>query len=261
MAKKQTPVIVSFSGGKDSTALLHHLLDTNQPIAGVMRFVGGWDYEELDFHCQQVEQKTALDIIEVYPLLDFNTYFNKIAVVANTDHPKEAIKKGDQRHLGYGWPSKRRQWCTDLKTRALDAAAKRLWPGAPQAIGFTADETTRLLGPRQIYLRERGKVTYPLIDAGITQQTALDQSLSHGYSWDGLYNHFRRISCWCCPLRSLTDWRILRTEYPHYWARLRAMQDACPAHHDTINHGSTVEDLERRFAAEQNGTPTKAKHA
>jgi hypothetical protein len=261
MTKKNTPLVVSYSGGKDSTWLIHHLLKTRRKIAAVLFFDGGWEYDELRQHHYDVQEQTGLKIIPVRPLLDYDTCFSKIAVTANTDHPDEHVKAGQLRHLGYGWPDQRRRWCTDLKTRALDAAAKRICPGVPHAIGLTADETPRLLTTRQVWLRERGLVEYPLVDAGCTQQNALDECRKTGYTWGGLYNHFNRISCWCCPLRSITDWRNLRHHYPYYWQRLRQMQAECPAHHCAINHGSTVEDLETRFAGEDNGTPTKTKHA
>ena len=32
----------------------------------------------------------------------------------------------------------------------------------------------------------------------------------HGFDWDGLYEIFRRVSCWCCPLQSLSELRKRR---------------------------------------------------
>ena len=67
MKKYPKPLVVSFSGGKDSTAMLHHLIDNGQEIAAVIRFDGGWEYPELSYHLDLVEKLTKQTIITVRP--------------------------------------------------------------------------------------------------------------------------------------------------------------------------------------------------
>lgn len=66
---------------------------------------------------------------------------------------------------------------------------------------------------------------YPLIKWGITEAKALAECYKAGYTWNGLYEHFSRVSCWCCPLQSLKELRALRTYYPEIWTMLRELDD------------------------------------
>jgi len=250
------PIIVSLSGGKDSTAMLHRLLEKKATIVGVLHFDGGWEHEEIGPHLRQIVRKTGLTITTVRPLLDFTTCFADIQVTANQDHPAENIKKGQPRHRGYGWPSKSRRWCTDIKTRALKQAAKRIHPDAIHAIGYTIDEHVRAINPDQVQLRREGRTIYPLIDDAFTQADSLSYCRELGYHWHGLYNHFSRVSCWCCPLRSLRDWRETKKHRPYTWVNLLELARRCPNHHQEFNHGLTVEQLAHRLENETNGATT-----
>ena len=75
-----------------------------------------------------------------------------------------------------------------------------------------------------------------------------------GYDWGGLYRHFRRVSCWCCPLQPLASLRTLYNEYPAIWEMLEDMDDRIrndPKINDRkFRNNATVADLSRRFARE-----------
>lgn len=68
-----------------------------------------------------------------------------------------------------------------------------------------------------------------------------------GFDWDGLYEHFKRVSCWCCPLQRLSELRTLRKHYPELWQELIDM-DSRTAYKFKPDY--SVEQLERRFAQE-----------
>ncbi len=76
-------------------------------------------------------------------------------------------------------------------------------------IGIAADETQRV---RDKY--------YPLIDWGMTEEDCLRYCYEIGFTWDGLYEVFNRLSCWCCPLQSIDELRKLYTYYPQLWQKL-----------------------------------------
>lgn len=63
----------------------------------------------------------------------------------------------------------------------------------------------------------------------------------------GLYDHFHRVSCWCCPLKSLDECRVLRRFYPELWAELARMDERAP---NDYRNDYTVAQLEERFAFE-----------
>ena len=65
--KQKTPQIVSFSGGKDSTAMLHMMLDRGEPVDHVIWFDTGWEFPEMAEHVKEVAYKTGLEITCVRP--------------------------------------------------------------------------------------------------------------------------------------------------------------------------------------------------
>ena len=67
------------------------------------------------------------------------------------------------------------------------------------------------------------------------------------YDWGGLYEIFKRVSCWCCPLQSLPELKKLREHYPELWAKLREMDDSTWR---TFKEDYSVRRLEVRFDLE-----------
>lgn len=67
----------------------------------------------------------------------------------------------------------------------------------------------------------------------------------------GVYDHFDRVSCFCCPLQGLKELRSLRAHYPDLW---RTMLDWEKRMDQTqlirFKGEASVHDLERRFAEE-----------
>ena len=70
----------------------------------------------------------------------------------------------------------------------------------------------------------------------------------HGFDWGGLYELFRRPSCWCCPLQPLAELRILRKNFPDLWERLKDMEHRT---WNTFKEFYTVDQLEIRFQFEE----------
>lgn len=62
-----------------------------------------------------------------------------------------------------------------------------------------------------------------------------------------LYQKFRRLGCWFCVKQSMDSLRVLRRDYPEYWAMLLAWDKESPT---SFRPDSTVADLERRFSLE-----------
>ena len=122
-----------------------------------------------------------------------------------------------------------------------------------QYIGFAADEQYRL--KRKTNQSERKH--YPLVEWGITEAQALEGCRQAGYTWDGLYDHFSRVSCWCCPFQSLDELRALYRSFPELWAKLRALDDRALAQfgwgnpYARFRSHESVRMLERRFQLEQ----------
>ena len=152
---------------------------------------------------------------------------------------------------GYGWPGPRSRWCTRaLKidvlrkyTRGLRNAYNVIW-----YVGLAADETARLERKNNTVDDQR----HPLADWGWTEADCLNYCYKNGYYWEGLYEIFNRVSCWCCPLQGLTELRKLRRIFPKLWARLFEL-DAQQCHPHFISPHSLTQ-LEARFALEEERT-------
>jgi len=45
----------------------------------------------------------------------------------------------------------------------------------------------------------------------------------------GLYQIYRRASCWCCPVSRINELRQMRKYHPALWNRLREMDERARA--------------------------------
>lgn len=90
-------------------------------------------------------------------------------------------------------------------------------------------------------------LNYPLVEWNMTEAECLAYCKERGFDWDGLYDIFSRLSCWCCPLQSLDELRKLRKYFPELWERLRYMDKNTWRKFSKIY---SVEELEVRFAYE-----------
>ena len=61
---------------------------------------------------------------------------------------------------------------------------------------------------------------YPLVEWGMTEADCLAYCRERGFDWEGLYDIFTRVSCWCCPLQSYEEMRKLRRHFPEKWKQL-----------------------------------------
>ena len=236
--------VVSFSGGKDSTAMLLRLLELGQQIDEVIFCDTYKEFPQMYQHIERVKQ-----VVESHNI-PFTTLKNEYSFdywmfehEPKRRKPEEFKEKyGDAK--GYSWADSRSRWCTTiLKTQIIDKYIKSLGD-VIQYVGIAADETERL--ERQI--TQQGKKLYPLVEWGWSEADCLAYCYSLGYDWGGLYQIFDRVSCWCCPLKGLDELRKLRKHFPELWDELRQM-DANTWRQFRKDY--SVEDLEKRFTFEE----------
>ncbi|GAH46924.1 unnamed protein product, partial [marine sediment metagenome] len=89
---------------------------------------------------------------------------------------------------------------------------------------------------------------YPLIDWKMTEEDALKYCYEKGFTWGGLYEKFRRVSCWCCPLQPLKELKMLWLYFPEYWQKLLEMQRQSKFQ---FRLDYTLEELDERFRREE----------
>jgi len=236
--------IVSLSGGKDSTAMLLRMLEEGMPVDIILFCDTGLEFDAMYRHIDKLEQYINKPITRLKAPQSFEYLFYEY--MPKRKNPELEGRKG------FSWGGPRNRWCTSvLKTRVIDRYLKDLSEEYTlcQYIGIAADEPQRIR-----------KFNYPLIDWGMTEADCLAYCKERGFDWDGLYDIFNRVSCWCCPLQSFEELRKLRRHFPELWEKLRYM-DKHTWRKFLKNY--SVEQLEVRFAYEDEltsqGLPIKGK--
>jgi 3'-phosphoadenosine 5'-phosphosulfate sulfotransferase (PAPS reductase)/FAD synthetase len=231
--------VLSISGGKDSTAMLLEMLERGEHIHSAVFFDTEWEFPAMYEHIEKLQKYTGVKIWKLRSRLPFDYWMTARPIIA-----RKGPNKGSVERIGNGWPSPSRRWCTRQKTDAIKLYAKPI-EDSVQCVGYAADETDRSFHDEHVVHR------FPLQEYGITESTALKICYRHGFNWDGLYHHFRRVSCFCCPLQRIGELRTLRSKFPHLWQRMLQIEREMPT---GTNRGfkdfTTVHDFEKRFSCE-----------
>lgn len=239
--EKQKPPyhVVSFSGGKDSTAMLLRMVELEMPIDDIVFADTTAEFPSMYEHIGKVEKYIGRKIIRLIPEHDYEYML--------LDH-KITSRNGSIKQ-GYSFGSMMQRWCTAyFKTGAIDKHIRALKKSynVIQHIGIAADE------PRRIKDKN-----YPLVEWGWIEADCLNYCYEKGFDWGGLYKIFGRVSCWCCPLKNLDELRKLRSNYPDLWAKLLYWQTVTWR---KFRPDFSVQELEIRFRLEEEwqakGLPT-----
>lgn len=243
--------IVSFSAGKDSTAMLLRLLEESYQVDDIVYMDTGWEFPEMADHVLKVQEHIGREITVLHPKVPFNDWMFKRKI-----KPRKGDSIGEIHRIGNGWPSPMRRWCTRQKVNTMQKYCCAQYGKKQYAsyIGYAADEIKRT-GCGNACSGETDKYgyarMYPLIyDWDMDEKACLQYCYDRGFDWGGLYEHFRRVSCFCCPLQRIGELRTLRKIKPDLWAKMLEWDAAMPGHNPGFYGYKTVHDLERRFAAE-----------
>jgi 3'-phosphoadenosine 5'-phosphosulfate sulfotransferase (PAPS reductase)/FAD synthetase len=213
----------NLSGGKDSTALLLLMIERGMPIDIVLTADTGMEFPEMYRHLEKVDallyRERGIHITTLRAAHSFEWYMFDSPLVKQI-----AIDRRVARGLpasGYGWPGMKVRWCTGkLKTHLIRKEVNRLKGeyNAQHYIGIAADEAERCKD-----------AVYPLVEWGVTEADALKICYDRGFDFGGLYDIYRRASCWCCPLQRIDELRKLHRHHPELWARLLEMDNRAGA--------------------------------
>ena len=235
--------IVSLSGGKDSTALLLRMLEEGMPVDEILFCDTTMEFPQMYEHLDKLERYIGWPITRLKAPCSFEEYFySYVPKTSRSPLPSQ----------GLGWPTHTCRWCTGrLKTHVVNRHLRDLRRryDLVQYIGIAADETHRCKGLR-----------YPLVEWGMTESDCLDYCRKRGFDWGGLYDIFRRVSCWCCPLQPLSELRKLRRHCPELWQKLQYMDARA---WNPFRRDYSAAQLELRFQYEElcaeNGLPIRGR--
>ena len=223
--------VVHFSGGKDSTCMLLKMLEMGIPVDYILFCDTGKEFPEMYKYIDKVEKFIGREILRLKAEKSYDYWM--------FDHVKTKGKHIGE--CGYGWATMGIRWCTStLKKRVADKFIKSLNDDCTEFIGIAFDEPKR-------HAKIKPNVVHPLYDWRITEADALKYCYAKGFDWDGLYEHFDRLSCWCCPLKNLQELRMLYKHHPQLWQELKDMDNRAI---NQFRADYSVEDLERRFESE-----------
>lgn len=136
--------VVSFSGGKDSTAMLLRMIEEKWPIDMILFCDTGLEFPELMDHVKKVEEYIGMNITVLKNPRGFMYWATEHErVIKSTKIP--GLNPGDHA-FGYAWPSMFSRWCTkELKTNVIDRFIRDLKKKYEiiQYVGIAADEPER----------------------------------------------------------------------------------------------------------------------
>jgi 3'-phosphoadenosine 5'-phosphosulfate sulfotransferase (PAPS reductase)/FAD synthetase len=215
--------IVSFSGGKDSTAMLLRMIETNMQIDRIICIDTTKEFPEMYEHIEKVQE--YIKPLEIESIkIDFDYWFY--------EHIKTKGKNKGRK--GYSWPDFRNRWCTALKSESFQRTSYGDGNYNPRQRGRTKRINKNIVEYHGIALDEKNRsennkdgrvIRYPLIDWKMTEQDNLEYCYSKGFDWDGLYEKMSRVSCYCCPLSRIGELKIVHKEYPELWKKMKKLDN------------------------------------
>lgn len=159
--------IVSFSGGKDSTAMLLKMIEKGMGIDEIIFADTGIEFPEMYDHIKKVEEYINRPITVIKAENDFGYYM--------LDHIKTRGKNKGK--AGYSWPDFRSRWCTTILKQNVFKDYLKGQKNIIEYHGIAFDEKERA---------KRNKdrnIKYPLIDWKMTGEDNLEYCYSLGFSW------------------------------------------------------------------------------
>lgn len=230
--RKDKLYVASLSGGKDSTAMVLRLIEENRPLDLILFCDTGLEFPQMYEHVRRLTQSISVPVVWLKAIKGFEYYF--------LHHRPKRKNPNLTDKSGFSWAGPRNRWCTSvLKTRVINRYLSELRKEHEivKYIGIAADEPKRVRG-----------FCYPLVEWGMTEKDCLEYCYERGYDWGGLYELFRRVSCWCCPLQPLEELRVLHRHFPKLWEQLLEWESKTWRN---FRSDYSVEDLEIRFRFEE----------
>ena len=227
--------IVSFSGGKDSTAMLLMMIEKGMQIDDVVFCDTGAEFPQMYEHIKRVEDFIGMPITVVKAEHDYFFYLTEYEITRGK-------RKGEH---GYGHPDFRNRWCTaGLKRNPIKKYLRQFKDvEIIEYHGIAKDEEHRTSNNKS----DKRNIKYPLVDWGITETQALQYCYDKGFDFGGLYKQFSRVSCWCCPLSRIGELRTLYHEYPELWEKLKLVDGKS---YRRFRSDYSVQQLEDKFNSE-----------
>lgn len=235
--------VLSLSYGKDSLACLGAIEQLGWPLDRIIH-AEVWATDTIPAELPpMIEFKKKADTIikarygiEVEHIQSHTTYEQSFYGVRT--------KKSKNPGVIYGWPTSalKGAWCSgELKQNIL----KKQQVGNAVYLGIAADEAKRI--KKHSYKQSIGM---PLVKVGWSEADCREWCRRNGLL-SPIYTDAERGGCWFCHNQRIEQLRLLRKNYPEYWALMLKWDKDSPVTFRTDGH--TIHDFERRFQMEDDG--------
>lgn len=218
--------IVSFSGGKDSSAMLLRMIELNKPIDKIIFADTGMEYPETYNQVNRIEKEIGQKIERLKPKKDWDYYFYR------------TVKKGKYAGQIKGFPFVVLPcWAQrDLKFNPLKKAQGK---GNNVFIGITADEKHRIS-----QYDKKNNYLFPLVEWNWSSKDCQQYLLKRKLLPE---TKFKRSGCWLCPKQTKHSLKTLYFEHPDLWKKLKRYEKDSP---NGFNPNFSLEELEREWEAQ-----------
>lgn len=204
-------IVVTWSGGKDSTVVVLEALKQNIPIDEIIFFDTFYEFKDMYGYMGEIKSY----INQHYPNRNI-----KFTTIGNPDiftkWSQGKFVRGKFKGKMRGFPlTVGMSYCTrELKTRPYTHYFKEInkTKKVVSLIGIALNELNRV--------RTDDTILYPLINWDMTEDDCITYLKNIGLH-NPLYDKFSRLGCWMCPKQNFTSLKILITEYPEYWKQIK----------------------------------------
>jgi len=223
---------VSFSGGKDSTAMLLKMIEEGYEIDEVIFGDSLLElpdmYRHIDHVDSYLQETIGLTITRLKPPLTYDEHFyGKL---------KKGKLKGGRRGLPYGgYPCR---WSGISKGENVQRYLKEIHSDYKQYLGIATNEKNRARLRDPIF-------EYPLIDWGWSEEDCrayLKDERPEFYPL--ILQRFDRTGCYLCPKQSRESLGVLYEFYPEYWEKLKSYAHDSP---HSFTRNKTIDDIEEEI--------------
>jgi len=196
--------IVSFSGGKDSTAMLLRMLELDMPIDEIIFADTGFEFPELYDYIKRVEKYIGREIKFLKPKKDFWEWANG------------EVTRGNNKGKIRGLPLRAYPCWWTREAKIIPLQEQRQQEDTIFYVGIALDEKERMS-------KVDNNIKYPLVEWGWLESDCVDY-LNKKKILNPLYVNFNRLGCWMCPKQGSGSLYVMWKVYPELWEKMKAME-------------------------------------
>lgn len=219
--------IISFSGGKDSTAMLLRMIELGMPIDEIVFADTNFEFPELYEYIKKIENHIGREIKILKPNKNFWNFAG------------EQVTRGKNKGKIRGMPLRAFPcwWTREAKVLPLQKLRKQ--EDVLFYVGIAYDEKERMSKVDE-------NIRYPLIDWKWTEQDCMDYLNQKGL-FNPLYVNFNRLGCFHCPKQSESSLYVVWKNYPDLWVKMKTYEKWNLNQTGNLVYNRSLIELEKLF--------------